>query len=687
MPFPSGFSTIEFMAAMNIGGTASRLTKLLEEGFPIPKGFIVSAETQAAFFNTGNLKDKIQLLIERCDFGNPQDIATVSKVIKKLILAAEMPTLISEPLLKAAMKLGKDRVMLTPSPLAPDSTVNVERLFGLTGEATILLGIRELWASQFNSEELYTISSSGEFPLMAICVQIQPRGLVSGTLVTSDNDKTTCTVRAVWNEGAYLSKLQGADIYHIERTTGKEKEKIRSIQTKEWSFQDGKAENLKVPESRQKKQKLPDNALMELAKLAGHIQQKMFFPQEVTFTFDGRKIFLLDLKPSTVTEASEEPILNVARRVLLKGLGMSPGIITGMVRIVRPGFQAQPQGDILVASKLIHLDADLLREARGVIIEEEVPPGSVFSLINKGVAFLASAAGAVDLLEPGMFVTLHSPRGEVWAGGYTNLEPEPQINRVTHSAMRIGTSLSLGFPSRRVGDPLNGHLLISAEKLISDLGAQTKLNGEKKLRLFTDTIAKTLTQVSKRYKEEKLMYGFSSHSTLWPAEIKALEQIGRENSAQRISLMLPPVRTAFEVLTWSRLLSDKLPRSARLRYFLDLSTPSMIWQLPQVAGILDGVIFDLDALAKNLFVSDVDTLSRYQSVDLEPTMFATLRIVEQMAKEEGFYLILKGQMLEHDPYLSFAVQRGIHEINVPETQLGATIERVLVLEQELISHV
>ncbi len=709
----------------SMGEAAYQLTKLLEAGFPVPKGFIVAAASCQIFFSHNHLKDKILLLIDRCDFHSLEDIARVSKAIRKLILSSEMPSEISSSLLEAAVKLGRVKVMLTPSPLFADTSSSLTRKFGLSGEATILLSIRELWADLFLPEELLAISSSGEFPSLAICVQVQPKTIVSGVLVTADQDKSACKIQAVWGEGGFVGTFQGADVYTLARGTGEEKDKQRSLQPKEVTFLHGKMQTSSVPLSRQRKQKLPDTALKQLAQLAAKLQQRTYFPQEARFGFDGSKIFLLDLRAATLSQetASETPTPPTSR-ILLKGLGMTPGIITGKIRIVRgPADTGASPGDILVASKLSHLTNDLLRSAKGVIVEEATPAQTILQLANRGIAFLMNAAGAVDLLEPGSFVTLHTPRGEVLAGGYRSqmIPQTPPI--ISHTATHIGTSFNLGL-SLPIPDEESGSIIMFPDKLIADIGIHPlKLVKERKTKLLSQPLAKAISDLATHHKDRSLMYAFSRLTsdqyrklsggreyetenernpalgyfgsarllglpTLLNPEIEALERVRRSIYGRRISLLFPFVRTAFEVQAWHQLLAEKLPRSAGLRYFLDLGVPAMLWQVEKVAPLLDGVVLDLNQIANYLFAADLKSSNfHYQTPDLETSLLGILEATARICRTQGLYLIIKGTFLEHDPYLSFAVHRGVREINVPGQMIGGIKERLLVLEQEHIVHV
>lgn len=660
------------------GAMALRIIKLLDAGFPVPKGFIVSGDTCRAFFANNHLKDKILLLLERTDYHNPDDISRIAGAIRKLIMAAEMPGEISQPLLQAAIKLGRGKVMLTPSPITPTNDL-AESLLGLSGEASILLGIRELWANLFTTQDLYIISS-GEFPCMAICVQAQPQGIVSGTLLTSDGDKAACQIKAVFGEGGYIHSLQGADSYQIERSSGQEKDKARNLQTKEVVFEHGVKKIKTVPPSRQKKQKLSQTNLLELAKLADKIHRDKFFPQEASFVFDGKKVFLIDVRAANLTEPEKEVVTpSGSPRILLKGLGMTPGIVTGLVRVVRSAQDIDlSQAEILVASKISHLSSDLLRVAKGVILEEEMPQSAVIQFANRGIALLMKAAGAVDLLEPGTFVTLHTPRGEVLAGGYRALPKVEIPAKPTPLATHVGTNLALGSPTHSSLQTLKAHLIVSSGVIQSEKRSD---------KLFASSVFRSLSHVFESLKSPLLIYHLSENPRHSALEIQAIEQVRRESYGRGISVLLPRVRTAFEVLKWQRQLTGVLPRSASLRYYLDLSIPSMLWQLPKISTMVDGVVLDLDQLAKHLFATDFDTPGEFQLVDLEPVLLNVLELVAVSCREQGLYLILRGQMMEHDPYLSFVVTRGIHEVNVPESLLISVRERLAVLEQELVSHV
>lgn len=716
-----------------IGAQAHQLTTLLDAGFPVPKGFLVSAETCKAFFVHGRLQDKIKMLLERCNFHDPSDLMRVSKNIKKLILSAEIPYEAANSLLEAAVKLSNERVMLTASPLGTEHGKHhhTTRIYGVEGEANILLHIRELWASQFDSDDLYYIYSTEEheFPCMAICVQMQPKALVSGVLYTTDGtNKRTCMIQAIWGEGGYHHKLQGADTYWIDKESGNENETSRTMQTTEFTWTQGELESTPVPSTRQKKQKLSSGTLKSLASLAKDVQQKLFYPQEVVFAYDGKNVYLIDTHSSSApTHVVEHTPTPQAKRVLLKGVGATPGIITGKIQVVKgPHDKGHQMGGIVVAKSLSHIAQDLLRSAQGIILEEDTPTSVFMDLSQKGIALLTSAAGAVDLLEPGSFVTLHTPRGEVLAGGYTTQTPiHEERTAPTQTATRIGTQISLGTPTHLVPGSLRGHLILSPQSLIRDVGIHPlKLVAEHKSRMVSDKLAHSLTTMCTQFPHESLLYTFSHFTSdeyarlhggeryesldernplmgylgatrivqnpeLLTPEVDALVQVRKEIYGKRLSLLLPPARTAYEIRQLEEHLAAKgLARNASCRHYINLSIPSLLWELDGVSSLVDGVVFNLDMIYAYLFAHDPTSDSiRLHAVDREAPLLAILDTARHICHAQGIALILRGSLLESDQFLSFAVRGGIHELVVPQKITSLVRERLAGLEEEIIGHV
>jgi hypothetical protein len=361
-----------------------------------------------------------------------------------------------------------------------------------------------------------------------------------------------------------------------------------------------------------------------------------------------------------------------------------------------------------------------------VIVEEETRGEALMDLAQKGVALLMSAAGATDLLEPGSFVTLHTPRGEVLAGGYTGEIRLPEQHTLpSQSATRIGTSLSLGTPLGISAGTLRGHIILSPHKLIRQVGIHPlKLVREHTTKLLSDHLNHALDTMCTHFPNEPLLYSFSHFTTdeyatlsgaqnyetleehnplmgymgttrilqtpeLLMPEFEALTRIRKEKYGKRLSLLIPEARTAYEVRLFEELLTSKgLSRSASCRHFLDLSIPSLLWELGAVAHMIDGVVMNLDTFYAHLFAHDPssDTIRLHLS-DIELPLVAVIAQAQVLCASQGLHLILRGSLLEHDTFLSCVVRSGIGEVIVPAKMLSVVHERLIATEQEHITHV
>src|SRR3989338_9586627 len=74
-----------------VGGKGANLGELIQAGFPIPPGFIVTAPAYFRVIETNGLQPKIKALLAGLNPHQPQSLNSVSKQIKKLIHYYRVP--------------------------------------------------------------------------------------------------------------------------------------------------------------------------------------------------------------------------------------------------------------------------------------------------------------------------------------------------------------------------------------------------------------------------------------------------------------------------------------------------------------------------------------------------------------------------------------------------------------------
>lgn len=65
----------------SVGGKGASLSKMYQNEFNIPNGYIIMANVFDKFLNENNIKEKIQEIINRCNINDEKDIENKSNEI------------------------------------------------------------------------------------------------------------------------------------------------------------------------------------------------------------------------------------------------------------------------------------------------------------------------------------------------------------------------------------------------------------------------------------------------------------------------------------------------------------------------------------------------------------------------------------------------------------------------------
>src|SRR3989344_8186048 len=139
-----------------VGGKGANLGEMTQAGFPVPNGFIVTANAYYAFIRENNLSTKIKHLLQTAHFSHSESLMQVSSHIKKLIREGDM----SEELVKDVYTYYKklsgpldDALVAVRSSATSEDLPNAsfagqqETYLNVQGEAHLLQKIKDAWAS------------------------------------------------------------------------------------------------------------------------------------------------------------------------------------------------------------------------------------------------------------------------------------------------------------------------------------------------------------------------------------------------------------------------------------------------------------------------------------------------------------------------------------------------------------
>ena len=147
-----------------VGGKGANLGEMTRAHFPVPGGFIVTAQAYFKFIKENNLASKINHLLGTVNYDKPESLQQVSVHIKKLILDERMSDELVSEIFKAYTTLsgpvGDALVAVRSSATAEDLpgasfAGQQETYLNVHGDSNLILKIREAWASLFGARAIF----------------------------------------------------------------------------------------------------------------------------------------------------------------------------------------------------------------------------------------------------------------------------------------------------------------------------------------------------------------------------------------------------------------------------------------------------------------------------------------------------------------------------------------------------
>ena len=107
------FSELSHKDISIAGGKGASLAEMYNNKFPIPPGFIVTAQAYQYFIEKSGLKFQIEKIIENLDVEDTKDLENKAKEIRELITNADMPENLKEEILEAYEMLNINKESLS----------------------------------------------------------------------------------------------------------------------------------------------------------------------------------------------------------------------------------------------------------------------------------------------------------------------------------------------------------------------------------------------------------------------------------------------------------------------------------------------------------------------------------------------------------------------------------------------
>ncbi|MFH0943473.1 MAG: phosphoenolpyruvate synthase [Candidatus Beckwithbacteria bacterium] len=537
-----------------VGGKGANLGEMINAGFPIPPGFIVTSQAYYQVIETNHLKPIIKAILNQIDPKDIQSLNQASSKIKKLILQADIPQELATEIIKNYLQLGLNnrhclvaaRSSATAEDLPDASFAGQQETFlNIQGEANLIQSIRACWASLFEPRAIFYRQEKGfdHFQVgIAVPVQKMVQSEISGIMFTVNpvtNNKNQIVIEAIWGLGEKI--VQGAytpDHYLIQKLSWKILQKQVNQQNKQLTWVKDKNKEIKLPKNKKQQAKLIDEQILDLAKLGQKIQQHYFFPQDIEWAIANNKIYIVQSRPITTLNLNplkEAPVNLSKLKLILKGEPASPGIIAGHVKQLSSAKEINKliSGEILVTDMTTPDFVPAMKKA-SAIVTNKGGQTSHAAIVSRelGIPCIVGTGNATKVLKTGSVITINGQTGEVFSGGIILREkiikPESKasakISKISPSKLQPDTLITATKLYVNLGEPdlasiisqknVDGVGLLRAEFMIAQIGTHPKkMIVDKKQQQFIDQLTSGLTQFAKAFYPRPVVYRATDFKT------------------------------------------------------------------------------------------------------------------------------------------------------------------------------
>ncbi|QLG26388.1 phosphoenolpyruvate synthase [Halorarum halophilum] len=747
-----------------VGGKAASLGELTGAGLPVPPGFVVTAGTYRTFIEEAGIDEELFAAMEI----DPEDSAALKQAQEtahELILGTDLPDEVAEEIIDTYRTMGEDgeafvavRSSATAEDLPDASFAGQQETFLNVREEALIRRVKECWASLFSQRAIYYRQQKG-FPHdevdIAVVVQRMVDAEKSGVMFTShpSTGEPQIIIEAAWGLGeAVVSGSVSPDNYVVDRETAAVDE-VTVADKKvmmEKDLETGETVERDVPEDRREERVLSDAEIERLVELGRLVEDHYGDPQDVEWAIFEGDVYMLQSRPITTIsdpagvddrdrtgdpagEAASTPGSGATGATdggdgndeeLLRGLGASPGIVSGAVRIVTKldHLDQVADGDIIVTEMTMPDMVPAMKRADGIVTDEGGMTSHAAIVSRElGVPAVVGTGSATRTLEDGQIVTIDGDKGTIREGSAADrgveeyepvesVRPETPVKPMTATEVKVNVSIPEAA-ERAAATGADGVGLLRIEHMVLSLGKTPAKyiadNGEDAyVQELVDGIrgvaeefyprpvrARTLDAPTDEFREleggedepneHNPMLGWRGvrrsldKTDVFEKELRAFQELwgmGYDN----LELMLPLVNDAEDVRRAKSIMRDVGIDVEKQRWGVMIETPASALSIEEMASEgIDFASFGTNDLTQYTLAVDRNNSNVADRFDeLHPTVLELIADVIGTCRELGVDTSICGQAASKPDMVDFLVEEGI-------TSISANIDAVRDVQHEV----
>ncbi|MBT4166420.1 phosphoenolpyruvate synthase, partial [archaeon] len=714
-----------------VGGKGASLAEMFNAKFPVPPGYSITTSAFDFFMGGSGLNEKIGEILSSVGMEDTEDLQKASKEIRALIESQEIPKELEKEILEAYHILGDEKIetkgisqdalnilknsqepafvsvrsSATTEDLATASFAGQQDSFlNVKGDRNLIVYVKKCISSLYTARAIYYRNKQGfkeGEAKLSVVVQKMVDSEKSGVIFSKDptNRTENIIVEAVYGlgEGIVSGKIS-PDHYLVTEDL-----EIKNIKTSEKKIaivrnSSGKNEIVRLSPERSKSQVLTNGEILEAADFAMKLEKHYNKPQDIEFAIENKKLYIIQSRPVTTLKKVEGESGEISGNEILSGLGSSPGIGVGVVRVVESmeDLSKIKKGDVLV-TEMTNPDMVVAMEKSVAIVTNEGGMTSHASIVSReiGIPCVVGTSEATSVLKDGMKITVDGSSGKVYEGAVaktTSVEIKPALE-----TKRINLKLIVDLPKfaeRAAEAKLKGIGLTRIEGMIARMGKHPLLyEKEGKLDEYSDILKKGLSEILKPFnqiwvrssdirtdeyaslkgapeREINPMLGMHGirfslkHPEIFEAELKAIESVARDNLDKKVGIMFPQI-ISIEEVKGAKKHFDKF-KTENMQFGVMIETPASVQIIDDICeeGV-DFVSFGTNDLTQfTLGVDRGEDEVQHLYNELHPAVLSQIKRVIGSCKRHKVEVSICGQAGSNKEMLKFLFKKGIDSVSV-----------------------
>jgi pyruvate,water dikinase len=730
--FVKWFSELSNKDIAIAGGKGASLAEMYNSKFPIPPGFMITAQAYSYFIEKTNLNKEIIRLIKDLDIEDTKNLNKISGEIRALIETAEIPKEMSEVIIEAYDVLDVDKKSMieakgtalailkhsheppfvavrssaTTEDLADASFAGQQESFlNVKGHKDLIVAIKKCFSSLFTPRAIYyrkkkNFDSSSQ---LAIVIQKMINSDKSGVMFSNNPIKNdnSILIEAVYGlgEGIVSGRIK-PDSYVIDSDLEKFKIITEEVNEKKVAIvRDSSGNNkiIKLTEERSKTRVLENYEIKILAQYAKRLEEHYKKPQDIEFAIADKEIYIVQSRPIT-TSFKQNKDAQISGKVLLSGLGASPGVASGTVRIIHDldELDKVQSKDVLV-TEMTNPDMVVAMQRASAIVTDEGGITSHAAIVSRemGIPAVVGTGEATKKLKDGQLITVDGYTGRVIDGkGETQVV---EIKPIVETKTKIKVIVDLpDYAERAALCKTKSVGLVRLEGIIAESGKHPLLFvKEKKLAEYTNVIFRGIKRIAEHFEEVWIrssdirsdeykhlegspgkvelnpMLGnhgirFSlKHPEILHSELHAIKELAEIYPEKKIGFMIPQVISVQEVEDTKKI-AESLQMPDNVKLGIMVETPAAVQIINQLCETgIKFVSFGTNDLTQYILAIDRNNEEIQDIYNEEnPAVLSAIGYVIRRCKKYGVETSICGQAASRESMVRFLISEEIDSLSV-----------------------